>query len=172
MTISKIDILNKKLNRCMRGYCPEEVDLLVHEVAETLGMAADENRKLAERVAELLRELSLCAKVRPQPALQDALDAGRKIVEELQENARLEARQIVDDARSQGSRIISEANILKAKVLEEIVALNAQKTTLDQQLRTVLEEHFRLLEGAHISEIPAVSDGDFIFAEGASGDEG
>lgn len=172
MTVSKIDILNKKLNRCMRGYCPEEVDLLMHEVAETLGMAADENRKLAERVAVLERELAQCARVPQQPSLQGALATGRKIVEELQENARHEARQIVDDARSQGERLISEANILKARVLEEIAELQAQKAALDKKLRDVLEEHFRLLEDSQISENEPVSSGDFIFADGAEGVEG
>ena len=169
MTVSKIDILNKKLNRCMRGYCPEEVDLLMHEVAETLGMAADENRRLSERVAELERELSQSVRPSRQPSLQGALATGRKIVEELQENARLEARQIVDDARSQGERVISEANILKAKVLEEITELKAQKLALDKNLRDVLEEHFRLLEQAQASESEFASGGDFIFAEGAEG---
>ena len=172
MTVSKIDILNKKLNRCMRGYCPEEVDLLLHEAAEALGMAADENRKLAERVDELTRELSQRAKSRQPPALQGALDTGRRIVEELQENARLEARQIVEDARSQGERVISEANILKARVLEEIAELKAQKAALDRKLRDVLEEHFRLLEDAQISESEPAPDGDFIFADGALGVDG
>lgn len=172
MTVSKIDLLNKKLNRCMRGYCPEEVDLLMHEVAETLGMAADENRRLAERVGELERELSLCGKPSQEPSLQDALATGRRIVEELQENARLEARQIVDDARSQGERVIGEANILKAKVLEEIAALIAQKQALDRNLRNVLEEHFRLLEDVEVSEGEFASGGDFIFAEGVEDAEG
>ncbi len=170
MTISKIDLLNKKFARCMRGYCPEEVDLAMHDAAEALGEAADENRKLLERLADMERqephrppEQPLC---QPPHDLRGALDAGRRLVVEINENARQEAQRILDDARQEAQRIVADANLVKARVLEEIAELRAQRKTLGAQMRKLLEDHFRLLEADPASPDAPRAGGDFIFAEG------
>lgn len=155
----------------MRGYCPEEVDLLVHEVAEALGEAADENRRLLERLAELDRAMQKCATADRSPSAQ-ALAAGRRIVEELQENARREAMRIVEEARTRAERILTDANLLKAKVLEETAGLRAQKAALEKALRDVIEAHFRLLESASPAEYAQDENRDFIFAEGLGDAQG
>jgi len=170
VTISKIDLLGKKFNRCMRGYCTEEVDLLMHDAAEALGEAADENRRLLERIASLERAIQQRpAESQPSSAGEDfrgALTAGRKIVEDIHENARREARGIIEDARAEAARIKSDANLAKARVYEEIVEIRVQKEAFDQELRKLLEDHFRLLEASESSSDKDKSGGDFIFAEG------
>jgi cell division initiation protein len=174
VTISKIDLLGKKFNRCMRGYCPEEVDLVMHDAAEALGEAADENRRLLERLADLERSQSGRA---PEPALSQApadirgtLAAGRKIVVEVHENARREASRILDDARAEGGRIVADANLAKARIFEEIADLRAQREAFEQELRKTLEDHFRLLESSG-TRAAGGSGGDFIFADGSEGRE-
>lgn len=170
MTISKIDLLNKKFNRCMRGYCPDEVDLLLHDVAEALGQAADENRRLAERLVQLDRnqpvKLHEPNAYLPPTDLRGAMAAGRKIVDEINENARQEALRIIDEARVDGARLVSEANMLKARVLEEIADLRAQREGMEQDMRQLLEKHFRLLESYEGSAARNKPGGDFVFAEG------
>ncbi|MFZ5428370.1 MAG: DivIVA domain-containing protein [Thermodesulfobacteriota bacterium] len=170
MTISKIDLLGKKFNRCMRGYCTEEVDLVVHDAAEALGEAADENRRLHERIAALERAVQQKTSECPPPSagqdLRGALAAGRKIVEDIHENARREARGIVEEARAEASRIKAEANLVKARIYEEIVEIRAQREAFDQELRKLLEDHFRLLEASQSSPDNDKSGGDFIFNEG------
>lgn len=175
MTISKIDILGKKFNRCMRGYCPEEVDLVMHDAAEALGEAADENRRLLERLNELERS--------PQPRLpesvlsqapsdlREALAAGRKIVEEIHAKAHTDAKRILDEARADARRIKAEANLAKARIYEEISDIRVQKDAFEQELRKLLEDHFRLLEATESSRVGSDPDGDFIFADGAEGKE-
>ena len=170
MTISKIDLLGKKFNRCMRGYSPDEVDLVMHEAAEALGEAADENRRLLERLAELERaqdgRYQEPASQQPPSDLRGALATGRKIVEEIHENVRRDSQRILEDARAEGSRIVADANLVKAHIFEEIADLRAQKDAFGQEMRKLLEDHFRLLEA---SEAPAAGSklgGDFTFAEG------
>lgn len=169
MTISKIDLLGKKFNRCMRGYCTEEVDLVIHDAAEALGEAADENRRLRERLAAFERAPAPRPQDPPQhdPAdLRGTLAAGRKIVEDIQENARIDARAIVEEARAEASRIRADANLAKARVLEEIADIRAQREAFEQELRKLLEDHFRLLESSDESARAAGPGGDFTFAEG------
>ena len=170
MTISKIDLLGKKFNRCMRGYCTEEVDLVMHDAAEALGEAADENRRLQERIAALEMAVQQKASECPPPSagqdLRGALAAGRKIVEDIHENARREARVIVEEARAEASRIKADANLVKARIYEEIVEIRAQREAFDQELRKLLEDHFRLLEASESSPDKDKSGGDFIFNEG------
>ena len=129
MTISKIDLLGKKFSRCMRGYCTEEVYLTMHDAAEALGEAADENRRLQERLAGLERTL---ASKYPEPLrtfppsdMRDALAAGSKIVEEIHENTRRDAQRLLEDARAEGARIVAEANLVKAGIFEEIAEIRA-----------------------------------------------
>jgi cell division initiation protein len=170
VTISKIDILGKKFNRCMRGYCTEEVDLAMHDIAEALGEAADENRRLLERLAELER---VFASKSPDPILSQApsdlrgtLAAGRKIVEEIHENAGRKARTILEEARAEAARIKADANMVKARIYEEIADIKAQREAYEQELRKLLEDHFRLLEASE-SSAASKPDGDFTFADGA-----
>ena len=174
MGISKIDILGKKFNRCMRGYCTEEVDLFLHDAAEALGEAADENRRLAERLVELEHQSQLerhqpsrhaeTILAQPPDDLRGALAAGRKIVEDIQDSARREAQRIVEDARQEGVRLREEANLVKAKIFEEIADLKAQKEAFWQELRKLLEDHFRLLEDQQKAAAGGV-EGEFTFAE-------
>lgn len=170
MTISKIDLLGKRFTRCMRGYCPEEVDLVMHDAAEALGEAANENRRLLEHLAELERALDDLEHSPPPPTRQDelrgALAAGRKIVEDIHGNASREARRIVDEARAEAARVKAEANLVKARLYEEIAEIRAQREAFEQELRKLLEDHFRLLEAAPASGPDDQPGGDFTFAEG------
>lgn len=170
MTISKIELLNKKFNRCMRGYCPDEVDLYLHDVAEALGQAADDNRRLAERLAQCDRSLA-ARESEPDPGmppadLRGALAAGRRIVDEVAGKARQDAQRILEEARAEGARLLAEANLLKAKVYEDIADLRAQKEAMAQELRRLLEGHFRLLESSESSMDGKQPGGDFTFADG------
>lgn len=174
MTITKIDLLGKKFGRCMRGYCPDEVDLVIHDAAEALGEAADENRKLLERLAQLEKGQAQRPPDTPHtPAsadLKGALAAGRKIVEDIHGNARREARQILEAARDEAARIKADANLLKAKVFEEIADLRVQRDAFEQEMRKLLEDHFRLLEATEsVSRRGGAGEGDFIFADGTDG---
>lgn len=169
MTISKIDLLNKKFARCMRGYCPDEVDLVMHDAAEALGQAADENRRLLERLTALERQAVHAPLPAPSAAplpadLQGTLAAGRRIVDEIHENARRESLRILEDARSEGARIVASANLAKARVFEEIAEMRGQREAFEQELRQLLEGHFRLLESQASSK--RGDEGDFTFVEG------
>ena len=167
--LSKIDLLHKKFGRSLRGYSTKEVDLAFHEAAEALGDAADENRLLAERVHELEGELAAKdATQAPQPdqGLSGTLAAGRKIMDEIQENAKEEGQRIIEAAHEEASRIRAQANLAKARVYEEIAAIRGRGKAFEEKMREVLAEHSRLLESKVLStnEKP---DGDFTFAEDA-----
>jgi len=171
VTISKIDLLNKKFARCMRGYCPDEVDLVMHDAAEALGQAADENRRLLERLAELERQAAQAPPPPPAPQLacpptdlQGTLATGRRIVGEIHENARRESQRIIEDARSESARIVASANLAKARVFEEIAEMRGQREAFEQELRRLLEGHFRLLETQGAAKHG--DEGDFTFVEG------
>jgi cell division initiation protein len=169
VTISKIDLLGKRFTRCMRGYCPEEVDLIMHDAAEALGEAANENRRLLERLADLERALDDLEHSAPPPRHDEfggALAAGRKIVEDIHGSASREARRIVDEARADAARVKAEANLVKARLYEEIAEIRAQREAFEVELRKLLEDHFRLLEAAPAAGPDDAPGGDFIFAEG------
>ena len=164
MSVSKIDLLNKRFNRAMRGYSPDEVDLVMHEAAEALGDLADENRRLKLRLDELEHEAARTAGP-PGDELGGAVFAGRAIAREPAHKANRQAAQILDQAREEAKAILDEADRLKTAALEEATALKALEKTIHARLREFLEEHFRLLEAAEAADEEPVPHKDFIFAE-------
>ena len=55
---------------------------------------------------------------------------------------------------------------MKARIFEEIADLRAQKEAFDQEMRKLLEDHFRLLEASEAPSAGSRSGRDFTFAEG------
>jgi len=53
VTISKIDLLNRKFSKKLWGYAPEEVDQLMAEMAEMLGAVAEERKNLLRKVKRM-----------------------------------------------------------------------------------------------------------------------
>jgi len=168
--LSKIDLLHKKFSRSLRGYSTKEVDLAFHEAAEAVGDAADENRLLAERIRELENELAAKDAPAPKPDsdLNGTLAAGRKIMDEIQENAKEEGQRITLAAHEEAARILAQANLAKARVYEEIAAIRARGKAFEEKMREVLAEHSRLLESRALS-MDEKPEGDFTFVEDAQG---
>ncbi|MBU1248885.1 MAG: DivIVA domain-containing protein [Proteobacteria bacterium] len=144
MSLSKIDLLNKKFSRKLFGYDRSEVDQILQEMAEVLGADADEKRELKQRAKQLERQM---VEYRERDeALRDTLMSTQKMVDELKMAAGREADQILDEAHSKAEATLRQAHIRLAQVHEEIETLKRHRNQFRVQIRSLVRTHLELIE--------------------------
>jgi cell division initiation protein len=144
MTLSKIDLINKKFSTRLMGYSRDEVDQLLMELAEVLGKAAEERRAMKQRLDHM--QSALKDYRQREETLRDTLITTQKMVDDLKAQARKEAELILDEANAKGQEMIRQAHSRQAQVHEDILELKRQRLQFETQLRGLLTTHFRLLE--------------------------
>ncbi len=167
VTISKVELLNKTFSKGLFGYRPAQVDLIIQEAAETIGLFAEREKNLKDSVSKL--ERILADHRSREETLRDALLTAQKMVETLKENAREEAARIVAEARRDAEVITGEAERQLLKIREEIGLLARRRARFEADLRALIGGHLRLLDGG--SGASGGRDGDesvgsaFLFSE-------
>jgi len=144
MTISKIDLLNRKFTKRVWGYAPEEVDQLMGEVAEMLGVVAEERKNLIKKVRRM--EASVDEFRQRDETLRDTLMSTQKMVDDIKGGAQREAQLILDEARSKAEGMVQQGHNRLAQLYEDIENLKCQRSQFEIQLRGLLETHLRVLD--------------------------
>ncbi len=150
MTISKIDLLNRKFSKRMWGYAPDEVDQLMAEVAEMLGAVAEERKALIKKVKRM--ELSVEEVRQRDETLRDTLMSTQKMVDDIKGGAQREAQLIVDEARAKAEGMVQQGHNRLAQLYEDIENLKRQRSQFEIQLRGLLETHLRILDAEDPAE--------------------
>lgn len=144
MALSKIDLLNVGFSSSMLGYSKQEVDRLVQEAAETLGLMADERKELKQRLRHL--ESTLEDFRRREEAMRETLLTTQRMVEEMTSQARKEAQLILDEAQAKASDIVRQAHQRLAQVHEDIASVKRWRGEFQTRFRGLLETYTRLLD--------------------------
>lgn len=150
MTISKIDLLNRKFAKKMWGYAPDEVDQVMQEVAEMLGAVAEERKSLIKKVKRM--EASVEEFRQRDGTLRDTLMSTQKMVEDIKVGANREAQLILDEARAKAESMVQQGHTRLAQLYEDIENLKRQRSQFEIQLRGLIESHLRMLESEDPSE--------------------
>jgi len=150
VTISKIDLLNRKFSKRMWGYAPDEVDQLMAEVAEMLGAVAEERKALIKKVKRM--ELSVEEVRQRDETLRDTLMSTQKMVDDIKGGAQREAQLIVDEARAKAEGMVQQGHNRLAQLYEDIENLKRQRSQFEIQLRGLLETHLRILDAEDPAE--------------------
>lgn len=144
MSVSKIDLLNKRFSRKMVGYSRFEVDQFLLEVAETMGSMADNQKELRKKVKRL--ESAVIEYRKRDETLRDTLMSTQKMVDDLKVQASKEAQLILDEARTKAEITVQKGHTRLAQIHEEIEALKRQRTQFEIQLKSLLDSHLKMLE--------------------------
>ena len=97
MTLSKIDVLNKKFSRGLFGYSRAKVDQFLQEAAEAVGVAAEERKEAAKNLKRL--EALVAEYKQRDETLRETLLSTQRMVDELKMAAGREAELILAEAR-------------------------------------------------------------------------
>jgi cell division initiation protein len=151
VSISKIDLLNRKFGKKLWGYNPEEVDQLMAEVAEMLGAVAEERKNLLKKVKRM--EDNVEEFRQRDETLRDTLMSTQKMVDDIKGGAQREAQLILDEARAKAEGMVQQGHNRLAQLYEDIENLKRQRSQFEIQLRGLIETHMRILD----SEDPAQS---------------
>ncbi len=144
MSVSRIDVLNRSFAKSLRGYDTDEVDAFLQEIAETLGRLSEERTLLTNRVS--LLEAELVSFRERESTLRDTLMTTQRMTEGLKATAQREAQVIVSEAQARAENIINQSGLKLARLQESILNAKKMKAQLSMRLRSVAEEHLRLLD--------------------------
>ncbi len=144
MTLSKIDLLNKKFSKSLFGYSKSEVDQLMSELADVLGTIADDKKQLVKKIER--RDTSIGEFRQREETLRDTLMTTQRMIDDLKATARKEAELIINEAHSRAEVILQQAHNRLAQIHEDINELKRQRTRFEVELKAVLESHLKTLE--------------------------
>lgn len=144
MSVSRIDILNQKFTRSLRGYDATEVDRYMLDMADTIGRLSEDRSGLEARVTEL--EARLRDYKDRENALRDTLLTAQKVTDELKATAQREAQLIIDAAYSKAENLINQGHQRLAKIHEEINASKKMRAQFEMKVQAVINSHQQLIE--------------------------
>jgi cell division initiation protein len=144
MRITPIDIQQQQFKSSMMGYDKSAVDHFLELVAGELERLLRQNQDLQ---VELARTKGGLAEMREREAtVQETLLTTQKVTDELKANARREADLLLADAQLRAERLMHNAEDRRLQLLEEVQEIRRQKVAFETGLRSLLEQHLRLIE--------------------------
>lgn len=144
MRISPIEIQQHQFKTRMLGYDSTAVDSFLEMLADELERLHIQNNELKESLARTRTSLEQMRE--REKALQQTLMTAQQVSEDLKENARKDAEIVVANAHLEGEKIVREAQDRRMQLANEIQEMKRQKLTFESGLRTLVENHLKLLD--------------------------
>jgi cell division initiation protein len=144
MRITPIEIQQQQFKTRMFGYDTSAVDNFLEMLADELERLHKQNNELKESLARTRSSLDQMRE--REHTLQQTLMTAQQVTEDLKENARKEAEIVVANAHLEGERVIRDANERRMKLANDLQEMKRQKLTFESGLRTLVENHLKLLD--------------------------
>jgi cell division initiation protein len=155
MKITPLDIQQQQFTVRFRGFDIQEVDSFLETVANELEEQIKKNTELREELER--KEARIWEYQNMEKTLKETLMVAQATSEEMKKNSQKAAEDLkastqrdatltISRAREQAEKIIGETDANLAKTEAAISDLRRKKILLEQELRSVLETHLRLLE--------------------------
>ncbi|HXI01951.1 MAG TPA: DivIVA domain-containing protein [Candidatus Saccharimonadales bacterium] len=144
MRITPLDIKAHEFKRKLRGFDPEEVQAFLEIVAEEYERFALSNAHLTDEMAELTGRL---AELRERERiLKETLYSAQKLAEEMRQEARRERELILKEAELKAEQLIDTARRRVSQLESEILDLKAERDAFESKVRSMIEQHTKLLD--------------------------
>lgn len=153
MSLTPLDIQQKRFGKSLRGYAPGEVETFLEAVAAELEDRVKENRELAEEMRR--KDARLEELDGREKALHDALIFAQRVAKDLADGARKEAELVIAEARLQGERILADAQARRVQMIGEIDELKRQRAIFEAGIEGLIEGHRKLLDSCRDESSPA-----------------
>lgn len=144
MRITPIEIQQQQFKTRMFGYDTSVVDNFLEMLADELERLHKQNNELKESLARTRSSLEQMRE--REQTIQQTLMTAQQVTEDLKKNARKEAEIVVADAHLEGERVLRDANERRIKLVNDIQEMKRQKLTFESGLRTLVENHLKLLD--------------------------
>ncbi len=144
MRITPIEIQQHQFKTRMFGYDTSAVDHFLEMLADELESVHKQNNELKESLARTQNSLDQMRE--REKALQETLMTAQRVTEELKINARKEAEIVVAEAHLEGEQVVRDAHERRLQLVSEIQEIKRQKITFESGLRSLIENHLKLLD--------------------------
>jgi cell division initiation protein len=144
MSITPLDIQQKRFRTDWRGFEKAEVDGFLNLVASEVECLSRELHDLREdhnRQNRMLEEY----RSREQ-AIKETMVTAQKVTEEITENAKKEAQIILGQAELESERLMESAQERLSDLLNDISDLKRQRSQFLSQLKGLIDTHNKLIE--------------------------
>jgi cell division initiation protein len=150
MKVTPLEIRQQQFPLRFRGLDPGEVDKFLELVASDMEELIRENARLRDGLAKKDQELQRMQ--RGEDELKKALMTIQEIREEWIGRAEKQAEQVLMESELKARQLHAEAEQKLGSLHHGLQELKRQKHQLASQIRHMLEEHLRLLEGMEDEE--------------------
>jgi cell division initiation protein len=144
MRLTPIDIQQQQFHQTWRGFERREVQGFLDLVAQQLGDLVRENGELRTDIRRLTQELD--EHRNREETLRQAMLTAQRAIDEIREQAKKEAQVVISDAELRAEKILHHAHSRVAKLVDEINDLRSQRTRAIEEIRGILNTHFKLLD--------------------------
>jgi len=144
MKILPMDIQRQTFGQRFRGFDPEEVRAYLAIVAEEVASLQGERDRLDQEVQNLKGLLD--EHRQREVILKNTLLTAQRVSEEIKENARKQAENVVKEAEMQGDRLIELAQARAHEVERSILDLRGWRSSLRTDIRAFVARISQLLD--------------------------
>lgn len=144
MRITPIEIQQHQFKTRMFGYDTAEVDHFLEMLADELERLHVQNNELKESLARTRTSLEQMRD--REKAIQQTLMTAQQVTEDVKINARKEAEIVIAEAHLEGERVVRDANERRLQLLNEIQEIKRQKISFEGGLRSMLDNHMKLMD--------------------------
>ena len=157
MKITPLDIKQQRFKQVRKGADRDEVRDFLHLVAEEVEDVVRENMYLEDELGKRTHQLQLLKD--RENALKETMLTAQKVTEDMKSTVKKESELVLAEAQLEADKIINQAHDRIAELRAEINDLKKERTTMESDLRHVLNTHTRLLDIAKdVEEEAAASD--------------
>jgi cell division initiation protein len=144
MQLKPVEIQEHQFRIKFRGFDVREVDEFLEQIAAAYDQVLQKNSKLQTEVGEIKQALE--EHRHREKTFQRTLQNSHQVLEQLKKNARKSAELIISDAEGKAERILNRAYNRLSQLHDDISQLKRQRIQIQQQIRTIVETHSRMLE--------------------------
>jgi cell division initiation protein len=158
MKLSSTDIQNKQFRVRFRGFDVQEVDVFLDEMAFHFENLQGEIKTLKGQIRQLEEENKSLRE--REETLKGTMAHSQKIMEQMKENARKSASNLMGAAEIKAEKILGDAQNRLSQIHRDISELKQQRMQIEIQLQSMLEGHLKLLEHARMEREPKEGEDD------------
>jgi cell division initiation protein len=144
MKFTPLDIQQQQFKIRFRGFDIREVDAFLEQLADDFESLKSNNVSLQDEIGRF--KLENQGYRQREETFKRAMLNSQKVLEQMQDNAEKSAELIIADAEVKAEKLLNRAHNRLAQLHEDIAELKRQRIQIEIQVRSILENHTKLLD--------------------------
>ena len=136
LTVSPIDLRQRKFANAMRGFDRQEVTTFLAEASVDFENALRDNDRLRQEIVRLRASLNQFREL--EGSLKSMLMSAQKVADDMQENAAQESKRIVGDAEARAELAMQKAQAKLEAAQREIDSLKMKRREVETSIEATI----------------------------------